>query len=85
MNKRLANKINEFKGYGDSVARLIIEVNNRININILYVYALTTSPIDESIKDYYETQVDALKDCSKSDYQLIIRDYSAKIGKQIRG
>ena len=52
IHQRLRNNIVEFEGISDRVARVVIKLNERYNLQIIQVYAPTTSHTDEEVEDF---------------------------------
>ena len=72
------------KGLGDRVCILTLKLNKKEVINLVQVYAPTSSYVDEEVEDLYELISKALDDF-KGSLNFIIGDFNAKVGKKLTG
>ena len=81
MNRKLKDNVKEFKGYGESVARITMRINGRTNLAIIQVYAPTSSHDDEEIDAFYEVLNKEMSEIKQSgtDYMIIMGDFNARM------
>ena len=53
INKDLKSWITEIEGTSDRIARVVITINKRYSMEIIQVYAPTTSHPEEEVEDLY--------------------------------
>ena len=85
VNKKIVSNVASYKGYNERVAKLTVSINKKYNVNIIQVYAPTSSHEDEEIEEFYESIELALKDCHKKDFLIIMGDFNAKVGRKEDG
>ena len=61
-----------------------MKVNSRYSIQIIQIYAPTTSHEDEEVEELYE-EISKAMDKDKSHYKIIMGDFNAKVGKHQQG
>ena len=81
VNKRLKNNILEVEGVSDRLAKIEIKLSKRYNVQIIQVYAPTSSHTDDEIEEFYE-EVQKLHDKGNAHYKIVMGDFNAKIGTQ---
>lgn len=67
----------------DRVASITLRLSERYTIQIIQVYAPTTSYSEEDIEEVYNEITQALDD-NNSHFKYIIGDFNAKVGKIIK-
>ena len=55
IHKKLEKQIVKFEGISNRIAKLTLKLNKRYNMQIIQIYAPTSSHPDEEIEDFYET------------------------------
>jgi len=78
-NKDLKSRITEIEGISVRVARVVIKTKKRYNMEIIQVYAPTTSHPEEEIEELYK-EIQTILDISKSYYKFVIGNFNAKAG-----
>lgn len=80
IHRSMKDKIMKFEGISDRVVSITVKINKRYSMQIVQVYAPTTSYDDDEVEEFYEEVTKALES-NKSHYKFIIGDFNAKIGK----
>ena len=79
INKEIVGNIINFKAINERIITITIRLNRKYQIQIIQVYAPTTSHDDKEIEDFYELLDNAIKE-EKSNATIIISDFNAKVG-----
>lgn len=79
VHKKLANKVTNFTSVSERIALLQL-AGNKVNVNILQVYAPTADKQDHEIESFYEQLTNTLKPRKKQDITIILGDFNAKVG-----
>jgi hypothetical protein len=79
IHKKWTRYISEVKGVNERLAQITLKLNKKYSINIIQVYAPTTSHEDEEVDKLYE-EINRLMKTSKVHYNLVIGDFNAKVG-----
>ena len=61
VNKKIADRVQEFKGVNDRIATMTMRINERYQIQITQVYAPTTDHDDEEVEELYEELSNAME------------------------
>ncbi|XP_023231883.1 uncharacterized protein LOC111631804 [Centruroides sculpturatus] len=81
INKRLKDTILEVDSSSGRVARLVLRLSKRYKLQIIQVYAPTTSHPDEEIEDFYD-EIKQMNEKGKHYVKIIMGDFNARIGKK---
>ncbi|KAL3287522.1 hypothetical protein HHI36_001991 [Cryptolaemus montrouzieri] len=80
IHKRLKPRIVTTKSISEKVIYIVIKVNKRYNLQVIHVYAPTTSSDDETVEQLYEDITHA-KTGENAKYVVMMGDFNAKIGR----
>ncbi|XP_067130454.1 craniofacial development protein 2-like [Centruroides vittatus] len=78
VHKQLANKVTSFTPISELIALLQL-AGNKINLNLLQVYAPTADKDDQEIELFYDQLSNTLKPLKKHDITVILGDFNAKV------
>ncbi|XP_064424659.1 craniofacial development protein 2-like, partial [Latimeria chalumnae] len=81
IHKRLKNNIVELESISDRIARLVLKISKRYELQISQIYAPTSSYSDEEVEDFYEDLMNLHKK-GKCHFKIVMGDFNAQIGKQ---
>jgi len=84
VHRNIKNKIMKYEGLNDRVASLTMKINSKYQLQIIQVYAPTTSHDDEEVEEFYE-DLTSVTDKNKSFYKVIMGDFNAKVGRHQQG
>ena len=84
VNKALAGNVIEFKGISDRICLVAIRLNKKCQVNIIQVYAPTSSYDDEMVENFY-SQVSTTIEMCKGNNTFVIGDFNGKVGQRITG
>ena len=84
IHNRWKNHVVELDSSSDRVARIVIQLSKRYKIQIIQVYAPTTSHSDEEIEDFYE-EVSKMNRNGNHYLKIIMGDLNARIGARKKG
>ena len=84
VNNNIKDKIVEYKGVSSRVASLTLKISSKYQLQVVQVYATTTSHDDEEVEEFYE-QITETIEKNKSYYKIIMRDFNAKTGAHQQG
>ncbi len=79
VNKNIKDRVVQFEGESSRVAMLTLRVNNRYQLQVIQVYAPTTSHSDEEVEELYE-EIARTMEKDKSHFKIIMGDFNAKVG-----
>ena len=79
INKEIVGNIINFKAINERIITITIRLNRKYKIQIIQVYAPTTSHDDKEIEDFYELLDNAIKE-EKSNATIITGDFNEKVG-----
>ena len=80
VNKNIKDRIVQFEGESSRVASLTLKVNSRYQLQVIQVYAPTSSHSDEEVEDLYE-EITRTMERDKSHFKIIMGDFNAKVGQ----
>ena len=74
----------EFRGDSSRVASIAIKINTKYYLQVVQVYASTSTHEDEEVEEFYE-EVSKIVRENRSYYKIMIGDFSAKVGGYQQG
>ena len=80
VNKTIVDKISVLEGTSGRIARLVLKISERYKIQIVQVYAPTSTHSDEEIESFYECLKETCEIGRDCFYKFIIGDFNAKVG-----
>ena len=83
-NKALAGNVVEVKGINERICKLVLQLNKKCKVNIVQVYAPTSSHEDEVVEEFYD-KVSAVVDSCTGNKTFVIGDFNAKVGRKEQG
>ena len=84
VNKRLKDYIEEFKTHTDRIVSWKIKLKGKQTLQIIQVYAPTSSYEDEEVEMFYE-EIEKATYRKQCKHRIIMGDFNAKIGKKGKG
>ena len=84
INKALAGNVIEVKGISERICKLVLQLNKKCKINVVQVYAPTSSYEDEVVEDFYEKVSLTVESC-KGSKTFVIGDFNAKVSQKEQG
>ena len=84
VNKNIKDRVVEFRGDSSRVASLTIKINTKYYLQVVQVYAPTSTHEDEEVEEFYE-EVSKIMSENKSYYKIVIGDFNAKVGGHQQG
>jgi len=81
VHKRCANRISEFRGISERIALIKIKMADSVTVNIIQVYAPTSSAPKEDTKYVYKTLEETLEEV-RGQYTFMVGDFNAKVGSE---
>ena len=81
IHKSLAGNVVEVKGISDRICLLVLQLNSRCKLNIVQVYAPTSSHDDETIEAFYDRLAETVESC-KGNLTYLVGDFNAKVGQK---
>ena len=79
INKNIAGNVTDYKAINERIIKIIIQLNKKYTIQLIQVYAPTTSHSDDEVEDLYEQIYKTMKE-DKCNTTIIMGDFNAKIG-----
>ena len=80
INKNFKDYIEDFRIHSDRIISCKVKLKGKQSMQIIQVYAPTTSHADEEIEMFYENLEKTID--PKCKYHIIMGDFNAKVGKQ---
>ena len=81
--KKLVDKIKSYKRLSNRIAYTVLEIKEKVKMQIIQVYAPTQSYEEEEAENFYEQVSTAMEEC-KTKYKIVMGDFNAKLGaKQV--
>eukprot|EP00794_Sanderia_malayensis_P008020 gene8020-8879_t len=77
VNKNLKKKIVSYLNAGDRVAQIVIQLNKRYRLQVIQVYAPTSTHDDDEVEEMYE-EITKLTRNEKAHHKIIMGDFNAK-------
>ena len=74
----------EFRGDSSRVASLTIKINTKYYLQVVQVYAPTSTHEDEEVEEFYKVVSKIMSD-NKNHYKIVIRDFNAKMSGHQQG
>ena len=74
----------EFRADSSKVASLTFKINTKYYLQVVQVYAATSTHEDEKVEEFYEA-VSKIMSENKSYYKIVIGDFNAKVGGHQQG
>ncbi|KAI5737947.1 hypothetical protein M8J77_001036 [Diaphorina citri] len=84
IHKRWKDKIIGFESTSDRVAKVVIQINKRYKIQIIQIYAPTSSYSDEVVEEFYE-ELSEINNKENHHLKIIMGDFNARIGEKQHG
>ena len=84
VNKNIRERVVEFRGHSSRVALLTIKINTKYYLQVVQVYAPTSTHDDEEVEEFYE-EVSTIMSEKKTYYKILIGDSNAKVGGHQQG
>ena len=81
INRKLKHNIIHFDSLSDRVTSLTIKLSRRYTLQIIQVYAPTSSHSDEEVEEFYELVTQQLNKHNHH-FKIVMGDFNAKIGKK---
>ena len=81
VNKSIKDRVVQYEGESSRVASLTLSVNRRYQLQVIQVYAPTSSHSDEEVEELYE-EIARSMEKNKSHFKIIMGDFNAKVGQQ---
>ena len=81
INKTLKNKITSYNSLLDRVASVTIKLLKRYILQIIQVYAPTSSHSDKEVEEFYELMTQQLKEYNHH-FKIVMRNFNAKVGEK---
>ena len=81
IHKRWANRITHTKSISDRVLYVCLKINSMYSVKVIQAYAPTSTHDDEEVETFYEDIAKAM-DENRSQYQYLVGDFNAKLGKR---
>lgn len=79
INKNIADRVTTFKGISERIISITLKLNKNYKIQMIQVYAPTSSYSDEEVEEFYHLVDDTIS--TDSDTRTIIMgDFNAKVG-----
>ena len=80
VNKSIKDRVVQYEGESSRVASLKLKVNSRYQLQVIQVYAPTSSHSDEEVEELYE-EIARSMEKNKSHFKIIMGDFNAKVGQ----
>ncbi|XP_065064756.1 craniofacial development protein 2-like [Rhopilema esculentum] len=80
VNKNIKDRVIEYKGESSRVTSLTLKVNSKYQLQVIQVYAPTSSHNDEEVEELYE-EIGKSMEKNKSQYKIVMGDFNAKVGQ----
>ena len=80
VNKNIKDRVIEYEGESSRVTSLTLKVNSKYQLQVIQVYAPTSSHNDEEVEELYEEIGKSMKK-NKSQYKIVMGDFIAKVGQ----
>uniref|UniRef100_A0A3P9KP93 Endonuclease/exonuclease/phosphatase domain-containing protein n=1 Tax=Oryzias latipes TaxID=8090 RepID=A0A3P9KP93_ORYLA len=80
VNKNIKDRVIEYEGEGSRVTSLTLKVNSKYQLQVIQVYAPTSSHSDEEVEELYE-EIGKSMEKNKSQYKIVMGDFNAKVGQ----
>ena len=74
VNKKIKDSISEYEGTSNRVASITLKINRKYRVQIIQVYAPTTSHDDEEVEQLYEEVTKAIER-NNSHYKIVMDDF----------
>ena len=84
VHKKIKDRVLEYEGAGNIVVSLTLKINSKYQLQVVQVYAPTSSHNDEEVEELYE-EVAKIMEKNKSHYKIIMGDFNGKVGQQLQG
>ena len=84
VNKNIKDRVVEYRGDSSRVASLTIKINAKYHLQIVQVYAPTSTHEDEEVEEFY-AEVSKIMSENKSYYKIVLGDFNAKVGSHQQG
>ena len=79
INRNIAGNVKAFTALNERVAKITIQLNKSYKIQVVQVYAPTTSHSDEMVEKFYE-DINKAVDREKCNMTILMEDFNAKVG-----
>jgi exonuclease III len=79
VNKNIKDRVVKYEGESSRVASLTLKVNSRYQLQVIQVYAPTSSHSDEEVEELYE-EIARTMEKDPSHFKIIMGDFNAKVG-----
>ncbi|XP_046862943.1 craniofacial development protein 2-like [Xenia sp. Carnegie-2017] len=83
VHKNIKDRVVEYEGESSRVTSLTLKVNSKYQLQVIQVYAPTSSHSDEEVKELYE-EIERSMDNNRSQFKIVMGDFNAKVGKHHR-
>ena len=77
----MANNISEIKGVNDRLATLTIQINRKYTLQVIQVYAQTSTHEDDEVEELYH-EIDKLLQ-TKTQYIILLGNLNGKVEKRV--
>eukprot|EP00795_Rhopilema_esculentum_P008762 gene8762-biopygen9749 len=80
VNKNIEDRVIEYEGESSRVTSLTLKVDSKYQLQVIQVYAPTSSHNDEEVEELYE-EIGKSLEKNKSQYKIVMDDFNAKVGQ----
>jgi hypothetical protein len=81
VNRNIKNKVINYRNSGDRIAQITLQISERYRLQIIQVYAPTSTHDEEEVVELYE-EINKLIDDEKTHFKIIMGDFNAQVGSK---
>ncbi|XP_041980242.1 craniofacial development protein 2-like [Aricia agestis] len=85
VNKSLVDNVVEISSVSERVAYLVLRLTDRYSLNIVQVYAPTSTHSDDQMETMYEDVSKVLNTTPKTHFNVVMGDFNSKVGVRASG